>query len=402
MRYLFCSLDSYGFIYPVIGLAKQLQAQGHEVAVATSPACQAMLAEQGLARIPYGEEDGRSFETKLLTHPHESARQIKHLTYALKTYDPEVLVTQQLVLGPLLVAEWYQLPIAVIGQGVYMYPKATPGPHEVPATPHEQRAVRTHTDLLAAYNGARALFRQPPREIQHYDDSPLLGDLFLLRNVPAFEQLPASLQGRVQQVGDCLWEPTQPPDPALEAWLEEARALQHPILYVQPGRIHLGISFWPALCEALGNTPVRVVAAVGRLGEEAVGTLPANFFARPHIPQGAVLPHAQLAISSSTSTAVLGALTHGVPMLLIVSRDGEQQPLLDRCQHLGVARELDLFALEPTMIRQTVWQLLEDAESQRQARRLQAAFQSAPEQQRAISLLEQLPLHGKVNTSTST
>ncbi|MBA3532695.1 MAG: glycosyltransferase [Ardenticatenales bacterium] len=391
-RYLLCSLDTPGFIYPMIGLAKHLQQRGHEVAIATSPMGRELLDQQNIPRIPFGPEDGRSFETKLLTHPHETARQVKHLHYALREFDPQVIVGQQLVLGPLLVAEWYQLPVAIVGQAVYMYPKKTLSIHQSPESPEEQRAVHTHTSILAAYNAARSLFGRPAREVEQYHDSPLLGDLFLLRNVPDFEGESELLPDRVQQIGDWLWEPKQRVEPALQRWLEEALACQEPILYVQPGRIHEGRSFWPALCDALADKPIRVVASVGRLGEE-MGSLPANFFARPHIPQGAVLPYTRLVISSSTTTAVLGALTHGVPMMLIVSRDGEQQPILDRCQRHGVACELDLFHLSPVLISQAVQGLLDDQPMYQRSQKLQSAFQAQREPEAAIACLEQLAPH---------
>jgi UDP:flavonoid glycosyltransferase YjiC (YdhE family) len=58
------------------------------------------------------------------------------------------------------------------------------------------------------------------------------------------------------------------------------------------------------------------------------------------VPQAAVLPHVAAVLSHAGSGSVLGALTHGLPMVLLPM--GADQPWNgDRCAALGVARVLD-------------------------------------------------------------
>src|SRR5215475_11082014 len=121
MRFLLCSLDSPGFLYPAIGIAKSLRQRGHEVAFAADSSCFERLSREGLSRIPRGSQDGESFQVAIWTQPVAVAIQVKHIEYALKQFDPDVLVGQQLTLGPLLAGEKWGLPVAVLGFCTYLW-----------------------------------------------------------------------------------------------------------------------------------------------------------------------------------------------------------------------------------------------------------------------------------------
>lgn len=390
MRYLFCSLDTHGFIYPAIGIALQLIKRGHEVAFVTSPVFKDTLSAIGIERIPRGIEDGNSFQTKLCTHPHETVRQVQHIQYALKKFNPHVLVGQQLALGPLLAARWHNLPVAVIGQAAYLWPKNQTTSQDEPQSELDQRSIEVHTAMMAAYNAALQMYKLPETAVTTYASSPLLGDAFLLRSVPELEQNVSSLPARVHFVGDCLWEPKQAqPNSALLHWLAETKALGQPLLYVQPGRVHNGISFWVNLMTALRGKPIRVAASVGRIGE-AIGDIPTNFFVDQHVPQSTILPHASGVICSSTTTAVLGAITNALPLLLIITGDGEQPHIHDRCQQAGVSLNLDLFDATPENLEYMVNLLLNKPYLQQNAYKLQQSFAHMQQKQHAIHVIEQL------------
>jgi len=71
------------------------------------------------------------------------------------------------------------------------------------------------------------------------------------------------------------------------------------------------------------------------------GARPANVQIERYVPQKHLLPHCQLVVSHGGSDSVLGALAHGLPMVLLPI--GADQPLnAVRCHALGVARVLDV------------------------------------------------------------
>ena len=87
--------------------------------------------------------------------------------------------------------------------------------------------------------------------------------------------------------------------------------------------------------EALGTLPIDAVATVGRrLDPLALGPTPANVRVERYVPQDEILPSCSLVVSHGGSGNVLGALTHGLP--LVVLPLGADQPLnADRCRAHG-------------------------------------------------------------------
>ncbi|WNG36518.1 hypothetical protein F0U61_24685 [Archangium violaceum] len=388
MRYLFCSLDSPGFLFPALAIARELRRRSHEVAFVTGPTFASFVQDSGFERIPRGEQDGKSFQIETFAQPAEMVRQARHVEYALGRFHADVLVGQQLALGPLLAAERQGLPVASLGLASYIFPvkDGPPGPE-----PLDRRAASLHDGLLARYNEARAAVGLPSSS-PPYRETPLIGDLLLLRTVPELEGNVEALPARVRLVGDCLWEPPEaPPDPELERWLEDAEASGQPLFYVQPARDLEFCDFWPLVVEALKELPVRVVAAIRRPGIEEE-TFPSHFLVRRHVPQSSILRRARGIIASGTTTVVLGALTHGLPALLIVA-GGEQFSTAERCRRAGAALNLLRRTdndLTPQAIRAAVEELLATPGLAGNAQRLREALARVDGPARAADLLEEL------------
>jgi MGT family glycosyltransferase len=385
MRYLFCSLDNFGFLFSSMGIAEALRRRGHEVAFVTDIKLAGVVERAGFQRIPRGEPDGSSFLVEISGHPMDTMRQVRHVERALERFPADVLVTQQLALGPYVVAERKALPVATVGMATYLWPHGL-APEE---SELREKLVRRYRGFYLAYAYVREMLGME-RHAHNIDQSPLIGDVFLLRSVPELEGDVNGLPPQVHCVGDCLWEPPGPPDAELDAWLAAARESGEPLLYVQPGRAFDRRAFWRSLVEALTGQPVRVVAAVGRMDRE-VEQVPSNFFVRPHVPQAAILPHARAVVSNATTTSVLGALTHGLPLLLIPGAGGaEQMDLTQRCLSAQAGLYLPDSEAEPASILERVRTLLGSEELRAAAVRLQTPLRRAGGHERAAHLLEEL------------
>lgn len=384
MRFLICAMDSPAYAYPAIGVARALQRRSHEVAFVTGPAVAGAVHEAGFERIPRGPTDGKSFQVDVCALPLEMVRQVKHIEFALRHFPADVLVGHQIALGPFLVAERQGLPLGNLGLSVYMFP-TTDAPLE--PSPLAAHAAELHDGLLRHYNAARDIFGLPTRATG-YRDTPLCGDLHLLRSVPELEGDVDALPEQIHLVGACHWEPPEPePDAELSRWLEETAALGLPLLYT-------GISFGdlgPALVEALRDRPVRVIGQSRGTGG-AREALPPHFLVREQLPRSLVMPHVRAVVATGTTQAVVNALTHGLPSLLI-AQGGEHFAVADRCRRAGVALCVTARVaneLTPPVFRAAVDELLGEAELTRQARRLQQAFQHAGGPERVADLLERL------------
>lgn len=140
----------------------------------------------------------------------------------------------------------------------------------------------------------------------------------------------------------------------------------------------------------LRGLPVNVIATVGRAIDPAVfGSQAANIEIAQYIPQSVVLPHCAAVVAHGGSGSVIGALAHGLPMVLIPM--GADQPQnAARCADLGVALVLDAVTAAPADVHAAVSTLLADPSYKRAAQRLQDEIAALPDPVQAIKLLERL------------
>lgn len=384
MKFLFCPLASAGFVFPSIAIARALEARGHEVAFVTGIEYQPILEHAGLTRIPRGTKDGPSFQVPTWFKPLSVVLQYRHIEYALEHFRPDVLVTSVLSLGPLFVRELFDIPCAVLGFLPYIWP--TGDDPEEPITELQKRRRWRHQDMLRYLNESRQLFKMDPLEASPAE-SPFLADLFLQRSIPALEKNIEALPGRVHQIGACLWEPSQA-DSELEAWLENARAAGQPVLYVQQGRSFDSPAFWPHLIEALSGRHERLAASVARM-DVPTGELPSHWFVRPLVPQASVMSMARAVIASGNTTVTLGAITHGLPSVLI-SGGSEQPDVAEMLEAAGAARHMRARDVSAAHMSQLMDELSRNKSLRERARVLQRAFAEVDGPQRAADLLEQL------------
>jgi MGT family glycosyltransferase len=382
MRFLLCSLSGQGFISSTIGLGHSLAQKGHEVKVVTDLSCEKQLSGQGLERIPRGLQDGPSFQTHLWGQPASIAIQVKHVEFAMKLFQPDVLVGQQLTIGALFAAERLHVPVALLGFCTYLWPRSKDPEARGDNSLKEWRYttdIITHRQLRPAFG--------LPLPSAGLRVSSLLGDLFLIRSIPEFEGDISNLPDQVHLAGPCLWE-SDDEDPEVDDWLGECRKGGTPLIYVHQGRFFDRPHFWPKVVEAFGNSDIRVIACTGSM-DCPVGQLPPNFLVRKQLSQGKILRQAAAMIASANTTAVLGALLAGVPSLLIPA-GGEQPDVAERCVHAGVARILDPAEVTPECLRLELLKLVDDNSIRLKARDLAIQFSQANNFDTAISLLENL------------
>jgi UDP:flavonoid glycosyltransferase YjiC (YdhE family) len=388
MRFLFCSLETPGFLFPAIAVALELKARGHEVSFVADAKCCALLASQGLARVERGSRDGESFQVAFWAKPTSIAIQVKHVEYALESFCADALVGQALTLGPILAAQKHKIPLGLLGFCTYLWPYDEAPDLGRAWSESGARACWRHNDMVRILNEARALFRLPSYE-GDCRETPLLGDLFMVRSVSELEANIARLPPRVHLVGSCLWEPTEI-SPEVDNWLEVAKYSEKPVIYVQHGRFFHVPSFWPSLAEALKGLDCRIAASSGRLDSE-VSPVPEGALIREHLPQSKVLRQASAVVASANTTAVLGALEAGVPSLLIPG-GGEQPDVAELAERAGVAKCIPAQEVTPVLVREALQEVLTNRSYRQSAEIYRSAFSKVNGAALSADLLERLAI----------
>jgi MGT family glycosyltransferase len=140
----------------------------------------------------------------------------------------------------------------------------------------------------------------------------------------------------------------------------------------------------------LCGLPINLVVTVGReIDPEGLGPQPTNVHVERYIPQSLLLPLCSLVVSHGGSGSVIGALAHGLPMVLIPM--GADQGLNSgRCEALSVARVLDAVAAKPEDVREAATTVLADPKYRVAAQRLQEEGNALPATAHAVTLLERL------------
>ncbi|MBV8202613.1 MAG: hypothetical protein JOZ15_18515 [Acidobacteria bacterium] len=395
MRALFCTFETPGFLFPAIGLAAALRRRGHQVAFVADRTAEPRLRAAGLERLPRGNRDGRSFETGEWFRPLAVDIQVKHIEHAMTRFGPDLLVGQALALGPLVVRERCGITVAVQGLATYLWPC---GAGDGASAVTVRRRIWRHQTMLRHLNEARVFAGLPAAAAA---ESPLIGDLFQLRSIRELHGAAESLPPGVQLSGACLWEPGERDD-ELAAWIAAARDSGRPIVFAHHGRACGGLAFWQSLVDGFADGALRIAAATSFLGAERAATLQAGaFHLRRRVEQSRVLRYADLMVGSAASSAVLGALSHGVPCLMVPS-GSEQLDLADQVERAGAGRVLPPRDVTPVALRRAVCHMLADAGLRQRARELQRAFARLPGFTAAVQQLEWLAARSRVEARTGT
>jgi UDP:flavonoid glycosyltransferase YjiC (YdhE family) len=181
-----------------------------------------------------------------------------------------------------------------------------------------------------------------------------------------------------------------PPDASLPSWV--ANLNDASTVYFTLGTVfnlESGDLFSRVLA-GLRDLPVNVVVTVGRQIDPAeFGPQPDNVQIERYIAQASILPYCDVSISHGGSGSVIGALAHGLPMVLIPM--GADQPHnAARCETLGLARVLDAVEATPETVLEAVSTVLEDATYRKAAERFRDEIAALPEPAHALTLLERL------------
>jgi len=387
-RMLFTFAGGSGHLEPLTHLARAAGAERHTVAFAGRPWMIPQVDAAGFAAFVAGSDAGltptrlplvkadldRDMRDVGSGFGHRIARERAADILSLCTeWHPDLLVCEELDFGAMVVAERLGLPYATVlvsATGAFVRPELVAGPldevraeHGLPRDPS-----------LAMLSRYLVLTPFPPS---------LRDPAFPLPTTAHHLRLLTTVAG---------------PETAGPPWL--TRQGDVPTVYFSLGTVYNMESgdLFQRVLAGLRDLAVDLIVTVGRdLDPAELGAQPANVRVERFLPQAALLPHCDLVVSHAGSGSVLGALAHGLPMVLIPI--GADQPLnAARCRALGVAAVLDAVSATPEMVRAAVSSVLADAGLRGAAERIRDEIAALPGPEHAVALLERLaskrvPLH---------
>jgi UDP:flavonoid glycosyltransferase YjiC (YdhE family) len=309
MRVLLTSTGGAGHLLPLLPVAHALDRAGHEVRIACPESFTGFAQRYGLPVSGFGEPDPEEFAAVWarvpLADPEEANRIVigevfgrLDATAALPGVDelvtawrPDLLVRDTAEYAAALVAERHGLPCARVGVSLAII---------------EPFAARAAANGFAAL---RASYGLPPDP----DGSGLLAGSYLT-------QFPHSLEDPADP-GEGAWR-FRDPAPALAPLPDWWAGGQQPLVYVSFGTVTATQGLFPdlytAVLDSLAELPVRVLLTVGEAADPAaLGPLPARVHVERFVPQARVLDAASVVVTHGGSGSVLGALTAGVPLVVL-------------------------------------------------------------------------------------
>lgn len=371
MRILFTTHGAYGHFHPIAPLASAAQARGHDVVIATAPQLVEWVAACGFRVVPAGVRTD----------------DIERGVQALRIADPLLgafhrfsTVAVPPVLADLLrLAEGWRPDVVVHEEGEYAAPlfSAVSGvpcitqSWPAPARPEQERQL--YRDLLQPIWAANGLSCEARTS----------GAVYLDACPPPYQSgAIASIPGVVTVRPVAFDGPTSTVPP----WLAN---LPRPAAYVTLGTVPIFSrpEVLRAAVEAVEALVAAVVVTTGPNPPDVVAGMSPHVHGAAYLAQSDVLPRVDLVVSHGGAGTTLGAITHGLPHLVLPGFAPSQQRNASRTQQLGFGLCVDQD--EPaTQLQEAAQRLLTDGAYRTAAATAAASLDRLPSPQDCVTLLE--------------
>ncbi len=380
-RILFTCRPLSGHFDPLLPLAAAARASGHTVAFASGDPVVGQARGAGFTAFEAGPADTfraewaprfpgfttlvgdaqRSFFFTEIFANLELAPRAVDLESIMSVWRPHLVVHEMAELAAPLVSTALGIPYVDVGYGS-LIPRALLEAAGAAAAAHwRTRGLEPHP-LAGAF---RYLYVDPcPPALQN----PEIADVAAVQPIR-----PAAGEAQVAE---------------RSAWIDD---LPHrPTVYVTLGTIwNTDLDVFRLVIEAL-HDHINLVVTIGRQNDPAMlGPQPKGVIIRSYIPQHEVLPWCDAVVAHGGSGTVLGALAHGVP-LLVVPQGADQWSNAQQIVAAGAGKRLLRYELSAAAVRDCVMALLNEPSYRQAASNIKDEIRAMPSATDAIVGLEAL------------
>lgn len=358
-KILFASFPADGHFNPLTGLAKQLQAAGHDVRWYTSPTYEHKLAKLQIPFFAFKEavdvsnnDFDKAFPDRL-KHKTQISRLKFDIINAFIKRGPEyyadllgiykefafdLVVADVAFTGIPFIKELMKIP--VISIGVFPLPETSKDlpPAGLGMTPSKSFFGKLKQSILRSVSD-RILFGKPNKimfeifeayGIPHngeslFDMAIKKSDLLLQSGTPGFEYYRSDLSKNIRYIGALL---PYTSGAKAKTWFDERLNRYEKVVLVTQGTVEKDIEkiLVPTL-RAFKNTDILVVATTGGTGtEELRKRFPdRNFIIEDFIPFGDVMPYADMYITNGGYGGVMLGIENKLPMIVAGLHEGKNE-----------------------------------------------------------------------------
>jgi UDP:flavonoid glycosyltransferase YjiC (YdhE family) len=381
MRVLVTSTPGAGHLHPLVPLAQELVAVGHEVVWATAPSACTTVSGFGFRSVPCGL-DGALRRSKVMERvpglyelpPRERRAVMLSMTFGevaapvmrddlvevFDEFQPDVVVHDYAELAAAPMSSARAIGCVSVGFSGAVS-DAVQGAVEVSVAPvWEREGVQINT---ATFNGDLLLYPFPD-----WLDTPRA-------DVPSAPMRPASFDRSTA---------TDTPQ-----WVQSFGA-DRPGVYVTYGTEIGPRAPWSAIFDGLADLDADVVATVGgQIDPASLGATPANIRVEQYVPQSFVLERATVAVSHGGAGTLIGAATTATPQLCLPIA-ADQWDNADRLAASGAGLLLEEDERDPDSIFRAVERLLHEGSIQTHANLLRDHFAAMPHPAELVPTIESL------------
>ncbi|MGI9112292.1 MAG: glycosyltransferase [Gaiellaceae bacterium] len=205
------------------------------------------------------------------------------------------------------------------------------------------------------------------------------GGLYLDISPPSFAwEEPQGVSARIS--------PVMPPEPGEPpTWLEE---LGRPLVYATLGTVFNEPALLRRLLDGLDEVSAALVTTGRNVDPGSIGPVPEHIRVERFVPQAHVLPRCAAVVTHAGSGTTLGALAHGLPLLL-VPQGADQFDNAARCERAGAAIVLRPDEVSPEAVRAGLRRLVEEPTFRSSAERIAAEIAAMPSPDEAAAAVEE-------------
>jgi MGT family glycosyltransferase len=423
-RFLITCWSFPGHVFQPLAIARVLRERGHEVAFYSGPRAARVVEGEGFRFFSSPKEDEDALYDFMFSPQRARAlglrstlqfastlqgwlldtvpRQVEDLGPILAEWRPDVIATDQNILGPVLVIrEKYNVPVALLSY----YSCMIPGPDAPPFGLGLPRPRNWYTRLLSqtvslASLPLRARFRRVADAIRkRYGLGPLPVNvleytgrlpLYLVLGTAEFDFDRRDLPPSVHDGGAGLWD--KPKHEQSSDWLKQLPKDQ-PWVHASEGTEHVQEPFvLRAAAQGLANLPMQVILTTGGNREPKdldLGPLAPNVHLVRWVSHTELLPQLDLMITTGGSATVQTTLRAGVPMI-VVPTEWDKPDIARRVMETGAGTRLLPKDCTPDKLRALVQDVLKTPSYKNHAKRMAGVFAQYGGPLAATKLLEGL------------
>ncbi|HEX2052176.1 MAG TPA: glycosyltransferase [Actinomycetota bacterium] len=309
MKVLFASTAGAGHFGPLVPFVEGARRGGHDVLVAAPAAFGPFVERAGFPFWPCGDTPPEQWAAVMARLPSLSFEEANNVVIgevfagmdaratlprmqeAVEQWRPDLLVRESAEFGSGIAAEQAGVPQARVGIGLGA---------------SEKWMLRVAAEHLAALR----------------EEAGLPGDATggLMGSRPYLTLVPPSMEDPVDPGPEPAYRfraVHRQPEPLPDWWAGN----EDPLVYVTFGTVAPGMpglgDLYRGVLAALATLPVRILATVGDTVDPATMAAGPNVRVERWIPQGNVLPHAAAMVCHGGFGSVHGALTAGVPLVVV-------------------------------------------------------------------------------------